>query len=275
MNSFYMTLLSDNSMTLFPKNTQACFQTKLPKPIDIQKGEWEMALVEIILPGQIFNVSEEERHFDLDSDDSQLLSYLWTEVPPVCDGQKLTYPLCIPAGVYSTPFHLVEEINEVIQKTIGDHLKKKHLDLEMKYSRSTKRIKMVSSKTIGLKFHPTMAAKLGVSDINKDTIVTDQKLFQHDVDLFAGINYMFIYSDVADYTLLGDIQAPILRVVPFEDCKQFYRHKEFLNLHYVPVNKSYFDEISINIRGDTGQLIQFSGGKSMVKLHFRKRPISI
>ena len=50
-----------------------------------------------------------------------------------------------------------------------------------------------------------------------------------------------------------------------------HSHEEFLNLHYVPISKSSFDEIGINIRGDTGQTVHFVGGKSMVKLHFRKK----
>ena len=65
MNSFYITVLSDSSMNMFPNNTQSDFRTKLPKPIQVNKEEWEMALVELIIPSQIINVSEEESQFQI------------------------------------------------------------------------------------------------------------------------------------------------------------------------------------------------------------------
>ena len=54
INSFYMTLLSDRSQTVFPDNTNYCFRTKLPKQISISKEEWELAVVEL------FSISDQE-----------------------------------------------------------------------------------------------------------------------------------------------------------------------------------------------------------------------
>ena len=60
MSSFYITLPSDSSKELFPNNTQCCFRTKLSKPIMLDKQNWEMALVELIVPSQVRNVEFEE-----------------------------------------------------------------------------------------------------------------------------------------------------------------------------------------------------------------------
>ena len=99
--------------------------------------------------------------------------------------------------------------------------------------------------------------------------------FEYGVDLNMGMNHLFIYSDLPEYTLVGDIEAPLLRVVPFETRTKAgtnpHLHMEFLNLHYIPVSKSFFDEITVNIKGDTGKQIHFTHGKSMVKLHFRRK----
>ena len=275
MNSFYMTLLSDSSVQHFPNNTQSSFRTKLPKAIDINKGEWEMAMVEMIHPAQVYNVSKEESQFHLSTSYKGLVQKLLELHPPKCEKLEsgdIVYPMCIPAGVYNSPEHLVNEINDTIQKTIGESLKKVNCLFEIQYSNLSKRIKFgrKAKYDITLAFHPGLLAKLGASNQNRISVDNDEA-FTHDVDLYAGINHMFIYSDLADFTLLGDVQAQILRVVPFQDSKQIHVHKEFLNLHYVPVSKPYFDESGINIRGDTGEIIQFSGGKSMVKLHFRKK----
>ena len=72
MNSFYITLLSDSSLSMYPKNTQCCFRNKLPKPIHIDKEEWEVALVELIVPSQINNVTEEEGEFQVVTTDQKL-----------------------------------------------------------------------------------------------------------------------------------------------------------------------------------------------------------
>ena len=79
-----------------------------------------------------------------------------------------------------------------------------------------------------------------------------------------------MYSDIASYTYIGDVTAPVLRVVPFQQTKSdIHSHKEFLNLHYVPVAKSFIDQVHISIKGDTSYDVPFITGKSLIKLHFR------
>ena len=64
-------------------------------------------------------------------------------------------------------------------------------------------------------------------------------------------------------TFIGDVTAPILRVLPFESKRENnYLHQEFVNVHYVPVAKSFIDQVHITIKGDTGE---------NVKLHFRQK----
>ena len=63
-NQFYVTLLSDSSMDYFPDNCQCCFNVKLPTPIAINKQDWEVALVEVILPSNVKNISEDEIGFE-------------------------------------------------------------------------------------------------------------------------------------------------------------------------------------------------------------------
>ena len=73
MNSFFLTLPSDSSLCMFPKNIQCCFKIHLPKTIHIDKEEWEVALVQLITPVQFLNISEEEAQFDFITTDSLLI----------------------------------------------------------------------------------------------------------------------------------------------------------------------------------------------------------
>ena len=59
MNNFYLTLLSDNSLRTFSKNTQYDFKVKLDHSIKIEKDNWEEGLVEIITPTEINNITNE------------------------------------------------------------------------------------------------------------------------------------------------------------------------------------------------------------------------
>ena len=88
------------------------------------------------------------------------------------------------------------------------------------------------------------------------------------------IHQLYVYSDIASYTCLGDVTAPILRVVPFETSKEKHHlHQEFVNVHYIPVAKSFIDQVHISIKGDTGDNVPFISGKTLVKLHFKQKKI--
>ena len=65
MKDFYFNLLSDSSLHMYPNNKQNSFTVKLNHPIQIEKELWEVALVEMITPSQILNISEENNYFFL------------------------------------------------------------------------------------------------------------------------------------------------------------------------------------------------------------------
>ena len=63
------------------------------------------------------------------------------------------------------------------------------------------------------------------------------------------MHQLFVSTDIACYTFLGDVTAPILRVIPYEPQKDTnHIHKEFVNLHYVPVAKSLIDQVQVAIK---------------------------
>ena len=48
-------------------------------------------------------------------------------------------------------------------------------------------------------------------------------------------------------------------------------HKELKNLHYVPISKFVIDQVHISIKTKTGSNVPFVTGKTMIKLHLRRR----
>ena len=53
MKDFYLTLLSDSSLNMFPDNKQSEFTVRLDHPIPIEDERWKVALVEIATPSEV------------------------------------------------------------------------------------------------------------------------------------------------------------------------------------------------------------------------------
>ena len=121
-------------------------------------------------------------------------------------------------------------------------------------------------------FFPTpLAEKLSVNPIFYDKPIGNEiHTFKYGVDLNTSYHQLYVYSDIASYTYIGVVTAPVLRVVPFQQTKsEIHSHQGFLNLHYVPVAKSFIDQVHISIKGDIGYDVPFITGKSFINLHFR------
>ncbi len=82
----------------------------------------------------------------------------------------------------------------------------------------------------------------------------------------------YIYSDICQYQIEGDTEAPLLQVVSaIESNDDFYIEKIYDSSHYVHVARNNLENITIDIRSDLGNPIQFQSGRIVVKLQFRKR----
>ena len=114
-------------------------------------------------------------------------------------------------------------------------------------AQNEKQVRLLLPKQVGqiLGLDPTMIEK---------PIGKTHHIFKFNVDLHHSFSSLFIYSDIADFTFVGDIVAPILRVVPFNPVTEMVHvHKEFKNLHYVPVFKYVILQVYISIKNKLDQ----------------------
>lgn len=279
MKDFYVTLLSDSSLDIFPNNKQNSFTVKLDYPIQIDKENWEVAMVEMITPSEVLNITDENNLFFLRIFHKQILTELENrtkvrELDCTTDNFCIEYELRLTKGNYATPQHLAEEIEATIHNEVGKALEKNNCTIRVNYVKSSNRIRVNISKRnmVSIVFSHPLAEKLGVNPRFIAQPIRDEKeAFTYSPDLNTKLNQLYVYSDVASYTFVGDVTAPILRVVPFSRHSTLNFHQEFLNLHYVPVAKSFIDQIHISIKGETGDNIPFITGKTLIKLHFRQR----
>ena len=272
MNNFYLTLLSDSSLSTFSKNTQCDFKVKLDHSIQIEKDNWEVGLVEVITPTEVNNITKENNYVILRFTDRKMCEDIDNCTKYVSYVDQKIY---IQNGYYASPRHLVEEIQKSINFRYGLTLKNSNATISITYGENSARVKLdVQDPTkVQIIFPKAIAEILGVDRNYFDKPLGNEKyIFRYGVDLNTKIHQLYIYYDLASYTFIGDVTAPILRVLPFESKRENnHLHQEFVNVHYVPVAKSFIDQVHISIKGDTGENVPFISGKTLVKLHFRQK----
>ena len=80
------------------------------------------------------------------------------------------------------------------------------------------------------------------------------------------IHSLTIYSDLLEYSLVGDTKAPLLRYFPFISklkggdiitTGQYMNYQTFSNLQFRPLLKNSFHSIHIDLRETSGEKIPF------------------
>jgi hypothetical protein len=83
---------------------------------------------------------------------------------------------------------------------------------------------------------------------------------------------LYVYCDVVEHVCVGDTAAPLLRIVDAGDGAANGENitRMFNTPRYIPMRKTAFDSIEIDIRDDIGEPISFEGGKLVVVVHCRR-----
>ena len=85
--------------------------------------------------------------------------------------------------------------------------------------------------------------------------------------LTAGNANVYVYCDLLEHVMVGDIKAPLLRIVNrTTDVARIDDNP----IQYVPLQKKSFDTIDILLATDEGLPLPFVPGKAIVVLEFRR-----
>ena len=86
---------------------------------------------------------------------------------------------------------------------------------------------------------------------------------------------LYVYTDIVADELVGDAKVPLLRTVPIRGQMGEFEHIEFRRPYYKPLTKGYISSILIEVKDDTGKDIEFTLGKVICKLHFRRCGLAV
>lgn len=245
MNQFYVTLPSDSSVTYFPNNTIAHYTTKLAKSLRFD-GDYEVGLCELIYTNSWNNFNPKNMKIECRKIDRN-----------IPDGS-----LVFESAQYADVHSLLLSLNAQMQ----EH----HIIVSLTYDSVKQLISMECRNEINHVIHISDEfQKYFGFDIHgpySDGLYTAKRKF----DMNAGLGLMYIYSDIASYSAVGDVQAPLMRV-----CNSEGSHNEVVRVcythpHYLPVSRRHIDTIDIYITDQLGCPYPFETGTSIVTLHFRR-----
>lgn len=246
--SFYVTLPSNACHNIFPNNSSSEYTTVLSTPIELQ-GPYEVALAEITYCHTWNNIDDTQCSFEFTKGQ---------------DGRLYHETLKIPHGYYGSIQQLVKEMTAVIGQT--------HKEINVEYDPIPNRVILKKQRdttaNFAIQLRPPLAYMLGFK-ASKWVQISEYTLADHPADIHGGQYNFMVYTNIVEAQHVGDYMVPLLRIVKMEGQYGDVVTLSYDRLHYVPVNKQLIQTLLIELKTDLNQLIRFTYGKTICKLHFR------
>lgn len=266
MDHFYVTCPSNSSMDMYPNNTLAHFTMKLNNALELF-GDYEVGLSEIQYPMSWSNVRDDQNSF--------VLRYKKKVSAPGRRGKEVHAIRRVPSGYYPSVEKLLKTMTDLATKESF-----KALGIALSYDQSTRRVTISTKehsekeKNRGsLKLKHDIARLLG---FEKETLIKRNRIVTSPFAALpsGGFHNMFVYSDIVEQQFVGDVQAPLLRILPVHNqSDEIMLSKTFSKVYYLPVAKKRISEIDFKITDDTGRPVGFNYGKVVLVLHFRRKKV--
>ena len=259
---FTIDLISNASMEIFGENTMANFRNQLAQPLMLE-GEWQVALSSISFPSNINNVNS-----------NLLVVYVNSGAELDASNNRSGHLRKIRKGIYTSLDQLMDELRRTA------HLKQ----FDFTFDKITHKLVLQFGANEGLSFEnkevPSILGFKGIKDNSHDGYIhIGYKADDFPVDITCGSQLIFVYIDIIDYQNIGDVRAPVIKIIESErrlrngsiNIVTPIHHKSFTILDYKPILSNNIQNIKVELRNEAGKLIPFTGtGKVIVSLKFQK-----
>ncbi|GFY77352.1 uncharacterized protein TNIN_5261 [Trichonephila inaurata madagascariensis] len=81
----------------------------------------------------------------------------------------------------------------------------------------------------------------------------------------ASFPLIYVYCDLIEPQIVGDVQAPLLKIVKVEGKDGEVVNEHYTRPHYVPVIRRHFQTVEMVLRLHSGELVPFERGQSFQK----------
>lgn len=261
----YLTLPSNASMTHHPDNKAGHFFVKLPQRIALSQ-DYEVGLTEIQFANTAVVVTAEDMWLDIDLFTEKRENYPenleghseYSDAPAgfVKHGRQ---KLFVPIGRYETPESLMTSLKDLTPQIV------------FAYNTERNRVTVKLVDTIIVQFSEKLTSLLGLARRRMSFLTNREEESFRFVNFDDGVKSIFIYCDLVAPRPVGDSNTSLLRTLPPIEQKIGVIHHIFTKPYYIPLKYFTFDTVEILLASDRGEEIQFSGGLTILTLHFKKR----
>lgn len=271
-DEFYISLPANSSANYFPDNTNSHYFTKLEKRLNLKKGEWEIALTDLFYPKSWINIP-----------DGVIRVVRRGEGIPF---SSLTHPQKISALASSfdelnedLTFDKIEDISlsgggidsirELIKK-IDQSFEGKELKNSFYFSYDAFSNKSYISIREGIMLFMSDDLYEALGFKSHVSLVTGQHFSPRVCDPDAGFRSIYVYTNLIEKRIVGDVRVPLLRSVPTKGVRNARVHEAFLMRQYLKAANLNTDTVEIRLTSDRGTDIPFASGIVYVNLHARR-----
>lgn len=172
----------------------------------------------------------------------------------------------IPSRSLNTPRELIE----FVQQCIKD--KNNQEDLSFDYDEINGRFSLSFGKnTISVELSEQLAY---ITGFIQRVIKNSPSRAQYEPDLSGGLSLLYIYAPgLIEPVTIGNTTAPLLRIVNVKGYRNRLIEQIYDTVEYHRLLAKEINEISIEIRTHTGELVPFQYGNCLLTLSFRKAPL--
>ena len=273
--SFYLTLPSNASKRFFPSNHPGHYTIKLPQEISLTDGEWEVGLSEILFAHTYTKIGKDSLwlKYKTSNRETETNEHPSSEVKKLWEVKEFT--LNIPNNAISVSNEkFIKELNLVVktceyaqeyEKLYGQH------PVQFVYQPGNRKTKIIiDEEGSQISFSPVLAHILGVSD-SEPIHGRANEISELETNIHYPLKAIYLYSDLIRTRVVGDSHANLLRVLPCSSSKQqepFYHN--FNKIQFFPLQTHSFSTVEILLTTDTGHILEFNPGHTVVTLEFRK-----
>lgn len=270
-DQFYLILPSNSSMKYYPKNTTTCFTTQLPYEIALQ-GRWGVALTEIHIPCSLIHLEPSEASIGCTVCGNRVV-----EIHP-----RFEYA-SIPCGIYRDHHQILEELSKIkgLQKAkirlLASPERHGYVRIESSPDKECAKDMFKQNLNMSEKLKRILGFEGGRNEITPGNIEFIRGLVStasRPACIHRALpDQLFVYTDICEPYIVGDVQASLLRIVNMDYTRYTYgttQVKYFSPPNYIPLLNNNISTINIDVRDQLGKTIPFEYGTLTVTLHFKR-----
>jgi hypothetical protein len=140
--------------------------------------------------------------------------------------------------------------------------------ISFKFDSLSQKVTVMLNAGRRLSFENDLGVILG---FGSDIVLTKTTAAPFISDLNISLQSLYVYLNIVDSQIVGDVRAPLLRIVSARGKDGEIITIDYDSPQYVPLATKEFETVEVLITDDTGRKIPFERGRVVITLSFRLR----